>query len=61
MEIPHFVFAEFIKWNKPPLNMMALYDKPFVRTLILALIEENKLLDGGIPGDVMDFVKSMLI
>lgn len=59
MEIPHFVFAEFIKWNKPPLNMDVSHDKRFVVALLLALTEEEKLVDGEISQDVMEFVESM--
>lgn len=58
MEIPHYVFVEFIKWKK---HTDASHDKQFVGTLILALTEENKLIDGDISPDVMDFIKRMIL
>lgn len=58
MEIPLYLFAEFAKWQTRP---DALHDKKFVSTLLLALTEENKLIDGDFSPDVMDFVKSMII
>ncbi|XP_031636830.1 uncharacterized protein LOC116349491 [Contarinia nasturtii] len=60
MEIPHVVFSRFITWNKPPFDTDLSCDKRFVFALILALTEEEKLVNDDIPEEVMQFVKDLL-
>lgn len=60
MEIPHEVFTTCSEWTKPPLNTDVSCDKRFVSALLLALTEEEKLLEDDIPQDVMNFVEGTI-
>lgn len=58
MEIPREIFSKSVAWNKPPFDKNLSIDKRFVSVFILALTDENQLINDEIPEEVVQFVQS---
>lgn len=59
-EFPHALIAKLVDWNKPPRNTDCYYDKRFTRSLLMALVLEDRLVVSNVSDNEKKFIHSML-
>lgn len=57
IEFPAALISKLLDWNKVPRNNDCYYDKRFTRSLLMALVDENRLRAGEISLDEKSFIR----